>query len=113
MRRLQKLLGPLLVAGAAVAGLPAFAGCYAQTAAYVVEDIPPPREEVVIYRPGYLWIHGHWMRPQGQWVWRGGHYERERPSYVYVQGRWDRRRGTLVWIDGGWRPRGRVVVRTR
>jgi hypothetical protein len=117
MRRLHSLLGPLLVAGATLAVLPAV-GCYAETrtrpSGYVIDDVPPAREEVVIYRPGYIWVQGHWtLGPGRRWVWRGGYYERERPSYVYVQGRWERRGDTYIWIDGGWRPRGRVVVRSR
>jgi hypothetical protein len=74
--------------------------------AYVVEDTPPPlREEVVVYRPGYVWIHGNWARDGRRWAWRGGHFERERPNHVYVQGRWERRGPHFVWIEGGWRAR--------
>ena len=110
MRALRNTLTALLVAGAAVLTLPAMTAC-AGEAAYVVEGPPVPREEVVVYRPGFLWIHGHWTRPGNSWVWRGGYYERERPGMTYVEGRWERRGRGHVWVDGGWRARGRVVVR--
>jgi hypothetical protein len=114
MKPLRKMLAALLVAGAALTTVPAMTGCYASGGAYVVEDTPPPpREEIVTYRPGYVWIHGRWTRPSGHWVWRGGYYERERPNHVYVEGRWERRGRGHVWVDGGWRPRGGVVVRER
>jgi hypothetical protein len=88
------------------------AGCAGQ--AYVVDQVPPARDEVVTLRPGYIWVQGRYMRgPRGNWIWRGGYYVRERPQYVYVQGRWERRGRGYVWIDGEWRPRGRVVVRER
>jgi hypothetical protein len=88
-------------------------GCYAETTASAVEDAPPaPREELVVARPGFLWIHGRWARsPTHHWVWRGGYYERERPGYAYREGRWERRGQTHVWVDGGWRATGSVVVR--
>lgn len=103
--------------GCAVALAAAAPGCLAHggaRAGAVEAGPPPPREEVVLYRPGYLWIQGHWVRGASQpWVWQAGHYARERPSHVYVQGRWERRGGRYVWIEGLWRPRGRVVVQRR
>jgi WXXGXW repeat (2 copies) len=111
MTPLRKMLAGILVAGAALSTVPVMSGCYA-TEAYVVEDAPPPaRREVVVYRPGYVWVHGHWTRPGRHWVWRSGYYERERPDAVYVEGRWERRGRGHVWVDGGWRARGRVIVR--
>jgi hypothetical protein len=86
------------------------AGCHPRVA---VDAPPPHREEHVLYRPGYLWVQGHYVRAGNAWVWQGGRYERERPSYVFVQGRWERQGNTYVWVQGGWRPRGRVVVQTR
>jgi hypothetical protein len=38
------------------------------------------REEVVVARPGYIWVHGHYHRNAGRYEWRGGYYERERPG---------------------------------
>jgi hypothetical protein len=111
MKPLRDMLAALLVAGAALTA-PAMTGCYASGGAYMVEDEPPPvREEVVVSRPGFVWIHGHWDRPGGHWLWRGGYYERERPNQVYVEGRWERRGRGHVWVGGGWRARANVVVR--
>jgi len=112
MKSPRQLLAALLVAGSAVAAVPAMTGCYATEGAYIVEDTPPPpREEVVVTRPGYVWIGGRWTHPGRHWVWKSGYYEREHPSQVYVQGRWERRGHGHVWVDGGWRARGGVVVR--
>jgi hypothetical protein len=112
MKTLSTKLAALLVASAAFTALPAMTGCYATGGAYLVEDEPPPpREEIVTYRPGFIWIHGRWEHPGNRWAWHGGYYERERPNAVYVDGRWERRGRGHVWVDGGWRARGRVVVR--
>ena len=65
-----------------------------------------------MYRPGFVWIHGTWIRDRGnRWQWRNGYYQRERPGYVYQQGRWERRGRGYVWVDGTWRAQGGVVVR--
>lgn len=105
----------LLLAGAAAATIPT--GCASSGRGYVVasyyEEAPPaPREEYAVYRPGFVWIHGSWMRDRyNRWEWRNGYYERQRPGYVYQQGRWDRRGRGYVWVDGTWRAQGGVVVR--
>jgi hypothetical protein len=107
MKTLRNTLTALLVAGTALATVPAMTGCYATESAYVVEDVPPqPREEIVVARPGFVWVHGHWTRPGRSWVWRGGYYDRVRPGHIYVDGRWERRGRGHVWVDGGWRSRG-------
>src|ERR1044071_9571004 len=112
MKSLRKMLAALVVAGSAVAALPAMSGCYASGGAYIVEDAPPPpREEIVVARPGVVGIHGRWTHPGRAWVWRGGYYERERADQVYVEGRWERRGRSHVWVDGGWRARAHVTVR--
>lgn len=111
MKSLRDMLAALLVASAALTAT-AMTGCYATAGGYVVDDAPPPaREEVVVARPGFFWIHGHWERPGGHWAWRSGYYERERPEQVYVEGRWERRGSGHVWVNGGWRARGHIVVR--
>lgn len=111
MTSIRNILAALLVAGAALT-VPAMAGCYATEDAYVVTDAPPaPRAEVVVARPGFIWVHGHWTRPHGRWLWREGYYERERPNHVYVEGRLERRGRGHVWVDGGWRARAHVTVR--
>ncbi|MBS1124423.1 MAG: hypothetical protein H6Q90_6651 [Deltaproteobacteria bacterium] len=112
--RLRKLVTSVLVAGTALSSLPALSGCYATTygtSGYVAVDLPPPREEIVVYRPGYVWVHGRWVSRGRSWVWRGGYYERERPNQVFVQGYWEHRGRNHVWVDGGWRRTGRVVIR--
>jgi hypothetical protein len=107
--KLATLFAPLLIASATIAIAPA-TGCYAEEGAYVVDGEPPaPREEVVVARPGSIWIHGHYGRDGGRWAWRGGYYERERPNHNYVEGRWERRGRGRVWVNGGWH--ARVVVR--
>lgn len=101
---LRKLL-PLVLVG--------IAGCAGRTT-YVIDNGPPaPRSEVVIYRPGHVWVQGHWVQSRRGWVWQDGHYERERPDMVYVGGRWERRGHRFVYVNGGWRPRGHVVIRDR
>lgn len=111
MKTLRNMVATLLVAGAAMTA-PAMAGCYATGDAYVVtEDPPAAREEVVVSRPGYIWVHGRWTRPGGHWLWNPGYYERERPNQIFVEGRWERRGRGHVWVDGGWRARARVTVR--
>jgi hypothetical protein len=104
----------LLLAGAAAVSVPT--GCTGGTTqGYIVatyDSPPPPREEYVYYRPGYVWIHGNWVRDRyAGWRWQNGYYVRERPGYVYDHGRWERRGRQYVWVQGNWRPRGQVVIR--
>lgn len=111
MKPIRDILAALVVTGAALTA-PVMTGCYASEDAYVTDDAPPPpREEVVVSRPGYVWIHGHWNHNGGRWAWQGGSYERERANQVYVEGRWERRGRGQVWVDGGWRARGGVAIR--
>lgn len=113
MTSLRNIVAALLVTGAALS-VPAMTGCYASEDAYLVAEAPPPpREEIVVARPGFIWIHGHWNHAGGHWLWRPGYYERVRPNMVYVEGRWERRGRGHVWIDGGWRARAHVTVRDR
>ena len=110
MKRLSMFLAPLLAVGAGFAAAP-MTGC-AGEGTYIIESgPPPPREEVVVYRPGHVWVHGHWTRVGRHWQWQRGYYVRERPNYVYVQPRWERRGRGYVYIRGEWRPRGRTYVR--
>jgi hypothetical protein len=112
MTHLRNVFSALVVSAATITAIPAMTGCYASEGAYVVEDEPPaPREEVVVSRPGYIWIHGRWAHPGRRWVWQGGYYERDHPDQVYVDGRWERRGRGSVWVAGGWRSRGAVVIR--
>jgi hypothetical protein len=110
--RSKKLLIYLLAAGAALSAAPVMTGCAGE--AYIVETAPPPpRAEVTVYRPGYVWVHGRWDRSRDGWFWRHGYYERERSGHVFVHGRWDRRGRSYVWVEGGWRPRASVTIRGR
>jgi hypothetical protein len=112
MKSPRQLLSSLLIAATAAVAIPAMSGCLAAEGSYVVEDSPPaPREEVVVSRPGYVWVHGRWTHPGRHWLWQSGRYERERNNQVYVEGRWERRGTGHVWVDGGWRARGGVVLR--
>jgi hypothetical protein len=114
MKPFRNILASLVVAGAALAAVPAMTGCYATEAAYVIESSPPPpREEVVVYKPGHVWVPGRWTHPGRHWTWRSGYYVRERPNYTYVEGRWERRANGHVWVSGEWRPRGSIVIRDR
>ena len=82
----------------------------------VVRDDAPPaaRTERVEYRPGHVYVQGHWQRDRGhRWTWNPGHYERERPGYVYIEGRWRNDRDGHHWVDGEWRRREGVVIRER
>src|SRR5262245_27242437 len=111
MKSIRKILVALIVAGSAVGAVSTMTGCYASGREYIVEEAPPAaRTEVVVSRPGFFWIHGHWTRPGTTWVWRDGYYERERPDYIWVEGRWERRERGHVWVDGGWRARADVSV---
>lgn len=85
-------------------------GC-AGTAYVTASDPPPPREEVVTVRPGYVFVHGHWDRDHGSWRWREGHYERERANQRWVDGRWQRNGNQHVWVEGHWTTSGGVSVR--
>lgn len=110
MKRLRKLLAPALALGAAFAVVPTVTSCAGEGAYVVASSPPPPYYERYAYRPGYVWVHGHWLRDRGDWRWRRGYYVRERPGYVYRQPRWERRGGGYVYVRGEWRPRSRVQV---
>lgn len=110
MKRLNKFLAPVLMLGAALAVAP-MTGCAAEGSYLVASGPPAPRHETIVYRPGFVYVQGHWVRDGGHWHWRDGYYIRERPNYVYTQPRWERRGRGYVYIQGEWRPRGRVYVR--
>ena len=112
---LKSFLTLLVVAGATMLAAP-LAGCTGETTVMVRDESPPPhRYERVQYRPGYVFIQGHWQRRGGRhWMWTPGRYERERPGYVYVEGRWRDDGRRHVWVDGQWRrSHTGVVIRDR
>src|SRR5262245_30874515 len=107
----NKLLG-LIVASATATLVPACATTGHATIVAYEEPPPPLREEVVVYRPGFVWVHGNWARDyEGRWRWNGGYYVDERPGYVYMPGRWERRGRNYAWVGGTWRASGGVVIR--
>ena len=114
--RLTNTLLSIVLASTAAATV---TGCTGSGRAVVVastyEEPPPPmRQEYVVHRQGYVWVHGNWVRDyNNRWRWQSGYYVRERPGYVYQPGRWERRHRNYVWVDGGWRTQGSVVIRGR
>ncbi len=101
MRRMTKLFFFLLCTSAAVGPM---AGCVGETSGYVAyDDPPPPQNEVVVERPGQVFVHGNYVNDSGHWRWHAGHYEARRANQVYVDGRWERHGNQRVWINGGWR----------
>jgi hypothetical protein len=79
--------------------------CASCTADEVLYDRPPPpREEAVEQRTGFIWVHGRWERTGGLWVWQHGHYEATRAGFRYLEGHWEPRGNYYLWVDGGWRP---------
>ena len=63
---------------------------------------PPPQEEAVEYRSGYVWIHGRWDYQGDQWVWVNGRWEQERQGYQYSEGQWVQRGSSWHWVEGNW-----------
>ena len=110
----KNVLGSLaLAASLAVTGcmVDGQAGVVAEPVATVdveaAPEPPPPvyEQEVVVVRPGYSWIGGHYYWRGGRWVWGRGHWEGARAGYVYGPGRWEVRGRRRVYVEGGWRRR--------
>jgi hypothetical protein len=113
MRQLSTILLAFALAASSL-------GCVATVhgeAGVVVEDPPPPREEPIEVRAGFVFVQGHWYRAGGRWEWQAGHYERERANMHWTAGRWERRGNGHVWVEGRWenggtgRAEGGVEVR--
>jgi hypothetical protein len=80
--------------------------CYSEDLLY--DRPPPPREERVETRDGYVFVHGHWEQYNVRWLWHEGHYEKLRPGFEYVEGHWEPHcnnpnRCLYGWVEGGWR----------
>src|SRR4051812_13110473 len=63
---------------------------------------PPPREERVAPRPGFVFVAGRWDWRDGNWQWSNGHWERERATQRWIAGRWELRGDRWEWIEGSW-----------
>ena len=95
---------------AAVLVSSALAGCYAQCDVHVVAaappaavevdaEPPPAQQEVIVERPGFVWIGGHWYRGGGRWIWHPGYFEHARVGYHWRAGHYGARH---VWVEGQW-----------
>ncbi len=71
----------------------------APVAVVEVDSEPPPAQrEVIVERPGMIWIDGHWNW-EGRWVWHPGYHERLREGYRWERGHYGARH---VWVEGHW-----------
>lgn len=103
MKKLTGLIFVSMLASMASACVVRGSAHVAPVAVVEVEEAPPPpRQERIIYRPGFVWIEGRWAYRGGRYVWIDGRYERERRGHRWVQGHWERRGRRHVWIDGHW-----------
>ena len=82
-------ISKVIVASAAAFGLAVAApGCAVRgrSALYVSDRTPPaPRYIDAPYRPGYVYIQGHWENYDSGWTWREGRWDRHpgrRPRHV-------------------------------
>src|SRR5206468_2739925 len=74
---------------------------------------PPPREEKMAARAGYVWIGGHWDWRAGKWDWVAGRWDKERLGKRWRPARWERKDKEYVLVEGDWEegaPTGGVVV---
>jgi hypothetical protein len=69
---------------------------------YPREAPPPPREENMAPKPGFVWIVGRWDWRAGRWEWVPGHWERERAGKRWNTGRWDKQGDRWTYVEGGW-----------
>jgi hypothetical protein len=103
MKKIAGLVFVTLLAGAASACVVRGSAHVAPVAVVEVEEAPPPpRQERVVIRPGFVWVDGRWDYRRGRYVWVDGRYERERRGHRWVNGHWERRGRRHVWIDGHW-----------
>jgi hypothetical protein len=110
MNRSRRILTSLGFALALAATVPACvvsgqARVRTRGAVVITEAPPPPQEERIEVRSGYVWVRGRWDW-QGRWVWVPGHWERERAGYMWSDGRWEQRNNQWVWVEGEWRTGG-------
>jgi hypothetical protein len=90
----------------AMAAIAAMAMPTSGLARKVVVDVevapPPPREEVVVTRAGYVWAPGYWHWDRGHHVWVKGHLVRERRGYHWTAHRWEERDKRWHFEAGHW-----------
>ena len=89
-------------------GFSALAPSTAQAAVLIIhagrDEPPPPREERVVERRGYVWNGGHYGWRHHRYVWTRGRYVHERRGREWAPGRWERHEGHYDWHDGEWHP---------
>lgn len=106
---MRNRLTSLLLGGVLAFSAAGLAACAASVGYEYDADVepPPPREEVIVERPGYVFIHGDWFRHDGRWDWRPGRYEQVRSGYAYRRGGWARQGNRWHYNEGRWEERGR------
>jgi hypothetical protein len=116
---MRNRLTSLLLSGILATTIVSLGAC-AGTVGYEYDadvEPPPPQQEVIEERPGYVFVHGTWYRHDGRWAWRPGRYERVREGYVYRDGGWARRGNRWHYDEGRWEARrrdddrGNVIIR--
>jgi hypothetical protein len=66
------------------------------------EAPPPPQDEHMGPRAGFVWAAGRWDWRGARWEWLPGHWERERPGKRWNPGRWDRQGDRWLLVEGSW-----------
>ncbi|HVV83933.1 MAG TPA: YXWGXW repeat-containing protein [Kofleriaceae bacterium] len=105
---MKKLLGSLLLA-VSLASSAATGACVVRGhAMYTVDFAPPPPRavDVVVPRPGFVWIDGFWQYRDGGWRWRAGYWVRERPGQIWIPGAWEPSGPRWHWREGRWERHG-------
>lgn len=101
---LRRLLSALALSAAVASSVPAcvVSGTARVRGTVAYSQPPPPRDEYVETRPGFVWIQGRWDWQSNQWVWVDGRWERERRGYRYDRGQWVQRGSSWHWVEGNW-----------
>ena len=66
------------------------------------EAPPPPKEERIAKRRGFVWINGYWDWRGGQYVWVAGHWDREQRGKRWRGHHWEHKGDQWVRVDGSW-----------
>ena len=73
---------------------------------YVTRQPPVARVEVIGVRPGpaHVWIGGHWLWRESDFVWIGGRWEEPRAGFrEWAPHRWEHDRNGWYFVEGHWR----------